>query len=166
MSGLYPATVWYLPKMKSLAKALAGFVAFIGLVALSGFVVRRRFPAYGSSDDARVRITAALDGVEFASTAHQLTDLSALAYFGGIELDLTAATPAPGASIHLRALFGGIDVIVPDAWRVEVVTGGGMSGIENLTNPDVPSDAPLVVIDAWAVMGGIEIHERGGSDGS
>jgi hypothetical protein len=150
--------------MKSLAKGLLGFATFVGLVALSGFVVRQRVPSFGTPGDSRVSLTAALDGIEFASTSDVLEDVSALAYCGGIELDLTRATPAPGAVLHLRACFGGIDVIVPDTWRVEVASRGGMSGIGNLTDPDT-ADGPLVVVDAWAVMGGIEIHARDAGHG-
>ena len=152
--------------MKPLAKILGGVATFVGLVALSGFVVRRRKPSYGTAEDARVSLTAALDGVEFRSTAAELTEVNALAYFGGIELDLRQATPAPGVTIRLCAVFGGIDVIVPPSWRVELIAKGGASGIENLTNPDEPVDGPLVIVDATAVFAGIEIHEKAVVDGS
>lgn len=152
--------------MKPLAKILGGVATFIGLVALSGFVVRRRMPSYGTSEDARVSLTAALDGVEFHSTSTELAEVNVLAYFGGVELDLRHATPAPGATIRLQAVFGGIDVLVPTSWRVELIAKGGASGIENLTNPDEPADGPLVIVDATAVFAGIEIHERAVVDGS
>jgi hypothetical protein len=158
--------VWYLADMKSLAKGLLGIAAFVGLAALSGFVVRQRVPSFGTPDDSRIRLTAALDGIQFTSVTKDLVDASALAYLGGIELDLTRTVPAPGAVVRLRAVLGGIDVVVPDTWRVEVASRGSMSGIANLTDPDSLHDGPLVVVEAMAFMGGIEIHARGDSDGS
>jgi hypothetical protein len=152
--------------MKSLAKGLLGFATFVGLVALSGFVVRQRVPSFGTPDDSRLGLTAAFDGIQFASTSDELAEVSALAFFGGIELDLTRSMPAPGSVMHLRAFLGGINVIVPETWRVEVVSRGGLSGIANLTDPDSPPDGPLVVVDATAVMGGIEIHSGTGPHGS
>ncbi len=151
--------------MKSLVKGLLGLATLVGLVAVGGFVVRKRVPSLGSPDDPRVGVTAVFDGVEFASTCDNLEHVVATAYLGGIKVDLTAATPAPGATVELRACMGGIDLIVPTTWRVEMTSRGSMSGVANLTNPDQPADGPLVIVDACAVAGGIEIHERGPGHG-
>ena len=40
---------------------------------------------------------------------------------GGIELNLDSADLAPGAYLTLRAVMGGIDVVVPSHWRVEMM---------------------------------------------
>ena len=140
--------------MKSLVKGLLGVATLVGLVAVSGFVLRKRVPSFGTPDDSRVALAAVFDGVEFASTSDNLESLVATAYLGGIKIDLTDATPAPGATV------------VPATWRVEMTSGGSMSGVANLTNPDLPADGPLVIVDACAVAGGIEIHERGTGYGS
>ena len=66
---------------------------------------------------------------------------------------------APGADLTRRDVMGGIDVIVPAHWRVEVMARTVMGGIGNITDPDRSrDDARLLLIDALAVMGGIEIH--------
>jgi hypothetical protein len=55
--------------------------------------------------------------------------------------------------------MGGIDVVVPPGWRVEVMGRSVMGGVANLTDPDVlADDAPVLLVDALAMMGGIEIH--------
>lgn len=78
---------------------------------------------------------------------------------GGIELDLVDAAVAPGAYLVLRAFMGGIDVVVPSGWRVEVMGRSVMGGVANLTDPDsLGDDTPVLLVDALAVMGGIEIH--------
>jgi hypothetical protein len=151
--------------MKSLVKGLLGLATLVGLVAVGGFVLRKRVPSFGTPDDSRVAVAAVFDGVDFVSTSDNLENLVATAYLGGIKVDLTAATPAPGATINLRACMGGIDLIVPTTWRVEMTSSGSMSGVANLTNPDLPADGPLVIVDVCAFAGGIEIHERGAGHG-
>jgi hypothetical protein len=55
--------------------------------------------------------------------------------------------------------MGGIDVLVPAGWRVEVAKSVVMGGITNRTDPDGGDhDAPLLLIDAVIAMGGIEIR--------
>ena len=140
--------------MKSLVKGLLG-LAVLGV--LSGFVVRKRVPSFGTPDDSRFGITAAFGGGQFASLSDDLLEANALAYCGGIQLDLTDSTPAPGAVLHLKAVCGGIDVVVPETWRVEVAAKETFGEVANLTNPDAAT-GPLVIVDAHAVMGGIAIR--------
>lgn len=124
-----------------------------------GFVVRRQVPAFGSENDAEFSVLATLDGAVFDSKSRELTEARATAFMGGIELNLVDADLSPGAFLTLRAVMGGIDVVVPSHWRVEVMARTVMGGIGNLTSPDdAPDDAPVLMIDALAVMGGIEIH--------
>ena len=130
-------------------------------------VVRRQVPAFGSEDDAEFSVVAAMDGAVFDARSRALIEARATALMGGIELNLVDADLSPGAFLTLRAIMGGIDVVVPSHWRVEVVARTVMGGIGNLTAPDaVEDDAPVLMIDALAVMGGIEIHAEEVSDGS
>jgi hypothetical protein len=138
---------------------------FVGwaLVAVASvaavFVVRKQVPAFGGEADAQFSVVAAMDGAVFESKTHELVQARATAFMGGIQLDLTGAELGPGAYLTLRAVMGGIDVIVPAHWRVEVMARAVMGGIGNATEPDQTRDnSPLLLIDALAVMGGIEIH--------
>lgn len=139
------------------------FFLGMALVAASSiaavFVVRKRVPAFGGEGDPRFSVVAAMDGAVFESRAGEVVEARATAFMGGVQLDLTGTGLAPGAYLTLRAVMGGIDVIVPAHWRVEVMARTVMGGIENVTDPDQSRDeAPLLLIDALAVMGGIEIH--------
>lgn len=130
---------------------------------LAGFAVRKRVPAFGDESDPQFSVVAVMDGATFESRTQEFVEARATAFMGGIELDLSRAGLAPGAYLTLRAVMGGIDVVVPPNWRVEVMARSMMGGIENLTNPDVlDEDAPVLVIDALAAMGGIEIHAEVG----
>jgi hypothetical protein len=140
----------------------------LALVSASGmaaaFVVRRRVPAFGDEDDAEFSVVAAMDGAVFEARSPMLVEARATAFMGGVQINLVEAELSPGAHLTLRAVMGGIDVVVPSHWRVEVMGRAVMGGIGNLTEPDADSrDAPVLLIDALAVMGGIEIHSVEGS---
>ena len=153
--------------MRFIRRAFFGLALAATASVAAVFVVRRQVPAFGSEGDAEFSVVAAMDGAVFEAKSQQLVEAGATAFMGGIELNLVDANLSPGAFLSLRAVMGGIDVVVPAHWRVEVMARTVMGGIGNLTVPDSVQDgAPVLMIDALAVMGGIEIHAQEVSDGS
>jgi hypothetical protein len=85
--------------------------------------------------------------------------LNVVAIFGGSDIDLRdARIPAGGITIHVAALFGGVDVIVPEDLNV-VVNGVGIFGGFDGKNHTVRDDprAPTVRIDGAAIFGGVDV---------
>jgi len=79
--------------------------------------------------------------------------------FGGIELDFTQAKLAEDkATLELTAVFGGIDIWVPNDWKVVVDSSSLFGGVEDKhrTVPSSEAKATLFV-RATALFGGIEI---------
>jgi hypothetical protein len=79
---------------------------------------------------------------------------TALAIFGGGDLDLGASRPADDARLTAIAIFGGIDVRVPPGTRV------ALSGLSLLGGRDVqvePGDGPAIRVRAFAILGGVSI---------
>jgi hypothetical protein len=146
--------------MRSLKNILIVFLGVIAAAVAGALVVRKSVPAFGDEASDEFSIVAAMSGRTFESRAGSLHDGRVFAVFGGVELDLVRATIGAGATIVLKAVFGGIDVIVPANWRVEVISNEVLGGIGNLTDPDAHDDAPLLLIDATAIFGGIEIHAQ------
>jgi len=80
--------------------------------------------------------------------------------FGGAEIDLTKADLVPGKSVlEVTCIFGGISLVVPSDWSVQVsvvsILGGfhdKRSTINNHENPD-----KVLIIKGAAVFGGGEI---------
>ncbi len=141
-------------------RVLIGWFVFAASSALAALIVRKKVPAFGGEDDDLFSVVVAMDGANFDARSQQFVEGRAVAFMGGIKLDLTDAKLAPGAYLTLRAVMGGIDVVVPADWRVEAMARTVMGGVGNLTDPDSPQDdAPLLLVDALAVMGGIEIHQ-------
>jgi predicted membrane protein len=83
----------------------------------------------------------------------------ALAIFGGIKIDLRkAATKKEEMIFEANALFGGIEMRVPEAWE-SMIRGAGIFGAyEDKTDPaPIDPKRPRLVITGYAVFGGIEV---------
>jgi hypothetical protein len=147
--------------MRFFKRAALGATILVGVLTVAGALVRRTVPSFGTeSDDAFSRVFV-MSGGPFRSAATGLRSGEVLAFMGGAELDLRRATIVDGATLRLRAVMGGIDVIVPPGWRVEAAVSAFMGGVDNRTDPDAHADAPLLLVEAFAVMGGIAVHVDG-----
>lgn len=82
---------------------------------------------------------------------------SATAIMGGCEIDLRHAEMLPGkAVIHVVALWGGVEIHVPEHWRIEDGLVPVLGGTSVPANPLAEPDRRLV-IRGLAVMGGVEV---------
>jgi hypothetical protein len=145
--------------MRFVRRSLLGFIIFVVAMAASAFIVRKRVPQFGESEDDAFSLVTAMGGIAFESRAKALTEGALFVYMGGAELDLMDAELATDAHLSLKVFMGGVSVVVPPTWRVEVRQDVKMGEVANKTNPDDPEDGPLLVIDVKVVMGGVEIQE-------
>lgn len=84
---------------------------------------------------------------------------TALALFGGVDLDLrTAVFEAPVVEITGLWCFGGLDIKAPEGIEVRDQTVGifGGTDIKDLGEPT--PGAPVVVIKGLALFGGVSVH--------
>ncbi len=112
-----------------------------------------------SDTDDYVRSFAVMAGVKRrnASQSFRGGDLSAV--MGGIELDLDEARPEGGrAVLDVFVVWGGIEIGVPENWRVELEATPIMAGVETSARlaPGVEPVGTLVV-RGFALMGGVEV---------
>jgi len=106
----------------------------------------------------RVNSFNVFSGSEIASHSKQFQGGSIAAVFGGAEVDLRDALPAPGAELDVFAAFGGVEIRVPEGWQVTTKGFPLFGGIENVTAKEtLPPDAPILPVNATALFGGIEI---------
>jgi predicted membrane protein len=83
---------------------------------------------------------------------------------GGVELDLRDSLLLSAATLEVTAVMGGVEVRVPSHWQVEVSGTPVLGGIEYRLEENksetvaISPDAPILHINATAVLGGIEIH--------
>ena len=87
---------------------------------------------------------------------------NAVAVMGGCDMDLRRAEiEGPEVEITAVAFWGGIDIIVPEGFDVEL-RGFSFMGGRELRLRDVPivRGSPRIVVRGFAIMGGIDVKSR------
>ena len=77
------------------------------------------------------------------------------AVFGGIKCDLRNAVIDKDCAIQVSAIFGGIDILVPDNVNVKVSSNSIFGGVSNKTA--VCQNAPTIYISGTCMFGGVDI---------
>jgi predicted membrane protein len=110
----------------------------------------------------RVNSLVAFFGREVVNQSQQFGGGSIFTVFGATEVDLRKARPVPeGAAMDVVVAFGGVDIVVPEGWRVEVKGIPLFGGWSNKTQRDlVGPDAPLLSIEALVAFGGMDIGHQ------
>lgn len=140
------------------------------LIVLGSSIVYRsmRGPTGATaSDDAEAvpRPFAFMGGVTRRVQSQQLRGAEANAVMGGVELDLRQARAAgPTVTVDVFAWWGGIEILVPDDWRVVSEAVPIMGAVEESTSPIEGSGGTTLIVRGVVVMGGVEIrHKRAAS---
>jgi hypothetical protein len=132
---------------------LPAAVILVGLMVLFG-------RGLGSSVEAGDRVSSfnVFSGSELSSHSKVFRGGSVSAIFGGAEIDLRDARPAPGANLDIFTAFGGVEIKVPGDWQVLVRGLPLFGGIENVTaRQQLPDDHPVMTVNATVLFGGLEI---------
>ena len=78
--------------------------------------------------------------------------------FGGAEIDLRAAELAEeGAVLDVSAVFGGVELRIPDSWAIENRSSAILGGVETKYANTETNSGKRLVINSSAIFGGIEI---------
>lgn len=78
------------------------------------------------------------------------------AIFGGMVLDLRNAVITRDVTINCSAIFGGIDIYVPNNVQVKVIGTSIFGGVNNKVLSPVNTDA-ILYINATCMFGGVDI---------
>lgn len=111
----------------------------------------------------RIDIASIMAGRDERVMSKEWTGGEVTAVMGAAELRLSDAVPVAGGA-HLRAtsVLGGIDIFVPRHWEVSVHGTPLLGAIDDTRHPEPPADGrprPRLIIDATAVLGGIDIKD-------
>lgn len=93
--------------------------------------------------------------LNFAQEVFEGAELNAV--FGGVECDLRNAIIEKDAAINASAIFGGIDMYVPDNIQVKVNSNSAFGGVSNKARASADVTAPTLYINAACIFGGLEI---------
>jgi hypothetical protein len=146
--------------IRSLLGLLVGLVVVGGLAsAAAAAMTKRQMASRGTEDDDEVDLVVIFDGLEFASRAPAFRRGSILTWYGGATVDLSDATLDPaGATLDVRTMFGGLQLLVPPSWRVDLQLVAVFAGVADTRDPDaVATDGPRLLVTGWAIAGGVGV---------
>jgi hypothetical protein len=148
--------------VKRVLKIAACLIGVTTALRVVGEMAARRFEAGAKGEDSdRVRLAAFWGGRDFRSRAAALRSLHARVILGGINVDLTQAQLHPdGASVEVDARLGGVNIEVPDGWRIEVAEQLRAGGVAIDVPEDVADGAPLLEIRVAGMAAGVNVEAK------
>ena len=133
------------------------------ILLLVGFAILRQAmfgTRAGESENDFLNLTFVLGGGDHKFNSKTLRGGKVSAIMGGGRVDLTDADFTEEELIFdVFAFWGGVELIVPQNWQVNMRAMPIMGGAENKTSPDPNGTAPVkhFTIRGTAIMGGLEI---------
>src|SRR5438876_7060326 len=95
-----------------------GLGAGMAAAAATALSVKRSLVPTADEAADEIVVVAIFDQVDFHSRSHNFRGGRVECWYGGGVLDLRDATLAPeGATLHVRAVLGGGQILVPADWR-------------------------------------------------
>jgi len=143
-----------------------GAVISVGLMLMWGSIKARKGGVgrtEGPTGPGALNEMAIFSGVEKRVSSKNFTGGRLFAMFGGIEIDLwQAEIEGDTAVLHIDAIFGGVELRVPDTWVVSSEGQGIFGGYSDSTHQRPPADPAqprkTLIIRGAAVFGGVEIR--------
>jgi len=126
-----------------------------GALVWQGF--RGRRGRLAPTSGATINAMAVLAGVERGSNSAAFRGGELTAFMGGCEIDLRQAAIHGEAVIDVFAMWGGIDIRVPENWRVIGRVTPIMGAFEDKTRAPQGAVVHTLVIRGFVLMGGVEV---------
>ncbi|MEO6213294.1 MAG: DUF5668 domain-containing protein [Vicinamibacterales bacterium] len=131
------------------------------LVFVGGMIVwqglRGRRERGGADANDTVNAVAILSGVTRGSNSMSFRGGELSAFMGGCEVDLRNAAINGEATIDVFAMWGGIEIRVPENWTIIGQVTPLMGGFEDGTRAPRTATAHRLTVRGMVVMGGVEI---------
>ena len=128
-------------------------IAFGFMLGCSSSGIMRSFGSFGGEADGSVFFsgkTVSFDGETFSGA-----NLNAV--FGGLKCDLRNAVVENDCTIQIHAVFGGIDIFLPDDVNVKVDVNPSFGGVSDITGRDYNPNTPTIYRQGNCVFGGVNI---------
>jgi len=113
------------------------------------------------SSDQNLGIWTVFGGVKRKIDAQDFKGGDVVAVFGGVHLDLRkAAIAGERAVIDITAVFGGVDIRIPEEWSVTVKGAGIFGAFDDKTihpRADLNVKTPQLIITGTAMFGGAKV---------
>lgn len=114
---------------------------------------------HGPPADANSTLSAlaVLGGVHRGNNSRTFRGGDLTAVMGGCEIDLRQAAIDGEAVLEVFAMWGGIEIRVPEDWTVVGRVTPILGGFDDKTRPPLGAAAHRLVVRGVAIMGGIEV---------
>lgn len=113
--------------------------------------------AIASDANATLSALAVLGGVNRGNNSRAFKGGDLTAVMGGCEIDLRQAAIEGEAAIDVFAMWGGIEIRVPETWTVVGRVTPILGGFDDKTRPPQQMSTQRLVIRGFVIMGGIEV---------
>lgn len=131
-------------------------IAFIFKDAFSGQPMKKIKELHKSKNGTNAYFsTFSGQKVDFNGQVFTGADLTAV--FGGVECDLRNAVINEDVVIDVNAIFGGVDIFVPDNVRVKIRSTSIFGGVSEKGNHDPAGQVPTIYVNAVCLFGGVDI---------
>ena len=117
---------------------------------------RGAYPAAGDTHST-ISAVAILAGVNRGNTSKMFRGGDLTAVLGGCQIDLRQASIEGEAVIDVFAMWGGIEIRVPENWSVTGRVMPVLGGYEDKTRPIADGTNQRLLVRGTVVMGGVEI---------
>lgn len=118
--------------------------------------IRKSIDDINKSNNSSDECNAIFSGQDIKVDNEKFSGKSISAIFGGIKLDLRKALITKDVVINCKAIFGGVEIFIPDNVKVQVTSNSAFGGVTNKTICDNNSKI-TIYIDATCVFGGVDI---------
>jgi predicted membrane protein len=127
-----------------------------GVIVWQGIQGRQHRSVSTSSDDS-VNAIAIMAGINRGSNSSSFRGGELTAVMGGCEIDLRQAAINGEAVIDVFAMWGGIEIRVPENWTVIGRVTPLMGGFEDQTRAPKEATAHRLIVRGFVIMGGVEV---------
>ena len=127
---------------------------FIGFI----FIFTRVTRGNVSHTDADLNSFVLFSGTNIRPQSENFQGGSVTVIFGGVEIDLSEAVMAEGASINITTFMGGAEITIPENVQVEVSSTPIFGGIEDKTRIREKNEGNSILkINCLSIFGGVKI---------
>jgi len=109
--------------------------------------------------ESTLNISAVFGGDERVVTSQGFRGGTVSTIMGGCDIDLRQASIAQGEAIlDVSVVFGGVEIRVPEDWKVVLRVNSILGGVEEKTRKPIGDAAKTLVITGSVIFGGVEIR--------
>lgn len=155
------AGVWLLLEESALVRVSFWDLWPMLLVFFGGYLVWQGAtgrPHRAAADEGHtVSVLAVLGGFTRGNNSRNFRGGDITVFMGGCEIDLRQAAINGDATLDVFAMWGGIEIRVPEDWTVIPRVNAVLGGVDDKTRPPLGLSTHRLTIRGLVVMGGMEI---------